>query len=46
MPNVRQRFTNGGVTPAGGAAEQFTEHLRNEVAKWGKVVKATGARVE
>jgi hypothetical protein len=24
----------------------FTEHIRNEVAKWGKVVKATGARVE
>jgi tripartite-type tricarboxylate transporter receptor subunit TctC len=46
MPDVRQRFTNGGVTPVGGTAEQFTEHLRNEVAKWGKVVKATGARVE
>jgi len=25
--------------------EQFTEHSHNEVAKWGKVVKATGARV-
>ena len=46
MPDVRQRFTNGGVTPVGGTAEQFTEHIRNEVAKWGKVVKATGARVE
>ena len=46
MPDVRQRFTNGGVTPVGGTPEQFTEHIRNEVAKWGKVVKATGARVE
>ncbi len=46
MPDVRQRFVNGGVTPIGGTAEQFTEHIRNEVAKWGKVVKATGARVE
>ncbi len=46
MPDVRQRFTNGGVTPIGGTAEQFTDHIRNEVAKWGKVVKATGARVE
>ena len=46
MNDVRQRFTNGGVTPAGGTAEQFTDHIRNEVAKWSKVVKATGARVE
>jgi len=46
MSDVRQRFTAGGVTPVGGTAEQFTEHIRNEVAKWGKVVKATGARVE
>ena len=46
MSDVRQRFTNGGVTPIGGTPEQFTEHIRNEVAKWGKVVKATGARVE
>ncbi len=46
MTDVRQRFTNGGVTPVGGTAQQFTEHIRNEVAKWGKVVKATGARVE
>jgi tripartite-type tricarboxylate transporter receptor subunit TctC len=46
MPDVRQRFTNGGVTPIGGTPDQFTEHIRNEVAKWGKVVKATGARVE
>ncbi len=46
MPDVRQRFVNSGVTPVGGTAEQFTEHIRNEVAKWGKVVKATGARVE
>jgi tripartite-type tricarboxylate transporter receptor subunit TctC len=46
MPDVRQRFVNGGVTPVGGTPEQFTEHIRNEVAKWGKVVKATGARVE
>ena len=46
MPDVRQRFVNGGVTPVGGTADQFTEHIRNEVAKWGKVVKATGARVE
>ncbi len=46
MPDVRQRFVNSGVTPVAGSAELFADHLRMEVAKWGKVVKATGARVE
>ena len=46
MTDVRQRFVNSGVTPVGGTGEQFTDHIRNEVAKWSKVVKATGARVE
>jgi tripartite-type tricarboxylate transporter receptor subunit TctC len=26
--------------------EQFSAHIRSEIAKWGKVVKATGARAE
>ena len=32
--------------PVGGTAAQITEHIRNNVAQWGKVVKATGTRVE
>ena len=46
MPDVRERFKSGGVDPVGGTAEQFTAHIRNEIAKWGKVVKQTGARVD
>ncbi len=30
----------------GGSAENFGDHLKAEIAKWGKVVKATGARVD
>ena len=26
--------------------EQFGMHIRSEIAKWGKVVKATGARAD
>jgi tripartite-type tricarboxylate transporter receptor subunit TctC len=44
--DVRERFKAGGVDPAGGSAEKFGEHLKSEIAKWGKVVKATGARVD
>ena len=46
LPDVRVRFLAGGVEPVGGTAEKFGEHLKVEIAKWGKVVKATGSRVD
>ena len=46
MPDVRERFQAGGVEPVGGLPEKFGDHLKTEIAKWGKVVKATGARVD
>ena len=46
MPDVRERFQNGGVEPVGGTPEKFGEHLRSEIAKWGKVVRESGAKVE
>ncbi|MDB5812479.1 MAG: tripartite tricarboxylate transporter family receptor [Betaproteobacteria bacterium] len=46
LPDVKERFQAGGVDPVGGPPEKFGEHLKVEIAKWGKVVKATGARVD
>ena len=46
LPDVRERFQAGGVEPVGGPPEKFGDHLKAEIAKWGKVVKATGARVD
>ncbi len=46
LPDVRERFQAGGVEPVGGPPEKFGEHLKIEIAKWAKVVKATGARVD
>ncbi len=46
LPDVRERFLNGAVDPIGGPPERFGAHLKSEVDKWAKVVKATGARVE
>ncbi len=46
MPDVRERFQNGGVEPVGGTPEKFGDHLRSEIAKWGRVVKEAGAKVE
>jgi tripartite-type tricarboxylate transporter receptor subunit TctC len=46
LPDVRDRFLAGGVEPVGGPPEKFGEHLKVEITKWGKVVKATGSRVD
>jgi tripartite-type tricarboxylate transporter receptor subunit TctC len=46
LPETRDRFLSLGAEPVGSTAEQFGAFFKNEVAKWGKVVKESGARVE
>ena len=35
-----------GVDPAGTTPEEFTKFLKNEVDKWGKVIKAANVKIE
>ncbi len=46
MPDVRERLRNSGAEPVGSTPVQFTDFIKAEVAKWAKVVKASGARVD
>jgi tripartite-type tricarboxylate transporter receptor subunit TctC len=46
MPDVHQRLLDGGLDPIPGTPEQFGEFIRAEIAKWSKVAKDVGARVE
>ncbi len=46
MPDVTQRLAGDGVEAVGTTAEQFGIYLRQEIAKWGKVVKASGAKAD
>jgi tripartite-type tricarboxylate transporter receptor subunit TctC len=46
LPDMKERFALQGATPAPGTPEDFGAWIRAEIAKWGKVVKASGARVE
>lgn len=47
MPEVRERIAPGGLGEVkGGTPEQFTELVRSENAKWARVVKASGIKVD
>jgi len=45
-PEMMERLSTQGAQPVGNTPEEFTEFLRVEIAKWAKVVKASGARVD
>ena len=44
--DFRQRFTMAAVAPIGGTPEQLGEHIKSEVARWAKLVKQSGARID
>jgi tripartite-type tricarboxylate transporter receptor subunit TctC len=45
-PNLQQRWSELGVTPLGGTAEAALKRNAAETAKWSKVIKAAGIRVD
>ncbi|MBI3042432.1 MAG: tripartite tricarboxylate transporter substrate binding protein [Betaproteobacteria bacterium] len=45
-PDVRARFSKLSLDISTTTPEQFGAHLRSELARWGKVVKAAGIRAE
>ena len=46
MPAFRERLTSQGYDVLGTSPEQMAASIRGEIAKWGKIVKASGARVD
>jgi tripartite-type tricarboxylate transporter receptor subunit TctC len=46
MPDVIGLFRGQGVEPLGGSPAEFEAFLRAQIDKWGRVVKASGARAE
>jgi tripartite-type tricarboxylate transporter receptor subunit TctC len=45
-PTFRERFAAIGDEPAGGTPEEFAELIRADSAKWGEVVRRSGARLD
>ena len=46
LPEVREKLAALGAEPMSGTPEQTSSFLRGEIAKWAKVVKASGTRAE
>lgn len=46
MPDVREKITNGGATPVGGSSEDFAAFLSADYARWGRIVKESGVKLE
>jgi tripartite-type tricarboxylate transporter receptor subunit TctC len=45
-PKVKEVWASVGADPVAMSPEQFTEHLKGDVAKLGRMVKAAGAKVD
>ena len=46
LPDVREKFAQQSVDPATDTPEQFAQMIRDEVARWSKVIRAAGIKVE
>jgi tripartite-type tricarboxylate transporter receptor subunit TctC len=44
-PAIRARFDKLGVIAAGSTPEAFGVHLKNEIQKWGPVIRAAGIKI-
>jgi len=45
-PEAREKLASQGANAAGGSPEDFAKHIAAETAKWQKVVKESGAKVD
>ncbi len=46
LPELNKRLSDEGADPAGGTPEQFAALIKDEIPRWGKVVKESGAKVD
>ncbi len=46
LPDVKSHYANLGLTALSNTPEQFSIYIQEEIARWAKIVKATGARAD
>ena len=45
-PEIRDRLLREGAEPVGNSPAQFTEFLRTDIARWAKVIRQAGAKLD
>ncbi|MBO9651512.1 MAG: tripartite tricarboxylate transporter substrate binding protein [Variovorax sp.] len=45
-PDLRQKLIGQGADVSGGSAEQFSKLIRDDIVRWGKLVKDSGAKID
>ena len=46
LPEVREQFAGMGAEPVGNTPEEFAAFTKTELAKWARIVKQSGAKVD
>ena len=46
LPEVRNIFASQGIETLGGTPDQFASYIRDEIAKWAKAIRLSGAKAE
>jgi tripartite-type tricarboxylate transporter receptor subunit TctC len=46
MPEAKERLVSLGAEPVGSSPQAFVSYIKEEVARWGKVIKAAGIKAE
>ena len=46
QPALRKRLGDEGADPVGGTSEQFATLIKDDITRWGKIVKDSGAKVD
>jgi tripartite-type tricarboxylate transporter receptor subunit TctC len=46
LPEVSDRLSSLGAEPVGGTSEEFANRIKIEIAKWRKVIKDSGTRID
>ena len=46
VPEVRNQFASQGIETLGGTPEQFASYIRDEIAKWAKVIRLSGTKAD
>ena len=46
LPDIRTQFDIQGMEILGGTPERFGSYIREEIAKWAKVIRLSGAKAD